>query len=560
MPTLLDLLTAPNLPRISRTGPGTNTIPAFIPHWPGVWEKWSGFDYGTLQPIYKPFLDTPCAEFVHLKHSDYDLEILNENTFDHFLTRFNFPIINQAFQVTRKAHGTNGNLGCGSRCGDMDWAFVSSDHMEGGGYECLLPGDSKLHSKWSVDLYSRDKEEWLNPISQILGYMVKNKRRYGFIITDEYCYAFRITLEPIPDSGAADRPRRSNTPAAPVDPGHDQSVADLSVANLSITSAYTAVSTAHTESYIADDNIEDRQFMAPEYAIIPWSHHGHGKLTVNLALWCLAMMSMHDSSIETRYKPLDSWKRIKGGYEHNTSGVRVSKLKLPKGAVVDNGADVKKDPGTHGGGSENASGFADPMKHLTQPDMYGQGEPSGDEPGFLDPSDPGAEPVIPGLGDPRDGDPGASIGQGNPGDVAGAASSDHAAPAFYCAPTQPMAYGGGAPASGYNQAGSSFYDAAQSADYYHGGGEQGTSSQADPGGGGIEASSSSRPERTLYDTTNTVKFCGRDRKKEHAFFSFETMSGRVVQTRKADWRHTADGWLYEKSGKTYVVTTFPKER
>ncbi|KAL8382078.1 hypothetical protein RB595_006050 [Gaeumannomyces hyphopodioides] len=334
--TLLDILTAPNLQRVSLTGPGSLTIPPWTPAWPGTWVGWKEFNYKTLLSIYEPILNQKCSTWMRREHTEFDIEILNEDTFDHFLTLFNHPIINHALAValeTLERPKIKAHLGRGSRCSGkdqgMDWCLISPNYPgEHNKYANVLPGDSKLQSKWNMGMFSTNHEAWLHPVDQILGYMITAGCRYGYIITDHELYVFRITLQPITSGTAADRPLRGTT-SLPENTEDDTSLEDLSTATASIT-----ISSAWTEEYDFEADLQSREYMV-ECAMIPWSSHGSGQLTVNLALWCLAMMSLSDRSIKPAYKRLDSWTKTSRGYVSDISGIVRSKL--PKGAVIDNG-------------------------------------------------------------------------------------------------------------------------------------------------------------------------------------------------------------------------------
>ncbi|PYH94678.1 hypothetical protein BO71DRAFT_398723 [Aspergillus ellipticus CBS 707.79] len=43
-----------------------------------------------------------------------------------------------------------------------------------------------------------------------------------------------------------------------------------------------------------------------QYAFIPWGAHGVGKMTIKLALYCIARMANEDSRLKPDYPPLAS--------------------------------------------------------------------------------------------------------------------------------------------------------------------------------------------------------------------------------------------------------------
>lgn len=81
-------------------------------------------------------------------------------------------------------------------------------------------------------------------------------------------------------------------------------------------------------------NPSDREYLHPEYAIIPWDAHGGKKLTIKMALFCLCLMAAGgEGSIGTTYPPLDTWRsEAPQGFRHNTSGRHVEIL--PPDAII----------------------------------------------------------------------------------------------------------------------------------------------------------------------------------------------------------------------------------
>lgn len=84
---------------------------------------------------------------------------------------------------------------------------------------------------------------------------------------------------------------------------------------------------ASSASSYHDNNPLTWDYYDPEYAVIPWSAHGQGRLTIKLALWCLAMMAANgDGYLDYSYPGLDSWRRAEKGFVHNTSGNQKTEL------------------------------------------------------------------------------------------------------------------------------------------------------------------------------------------------------------------------------------------
>ncbi len=143
--------------------------------------------------------------------------------------------------------------------------------------------------------------------------MAEHKSRYSFIITDAGLVALRLTRRQIAPGQSASRPQRSS--------GVNYRISDGS-----------AAMTATTDSTFHDDEPLQWLYQDPEFAVVPWAASG-SCLTVKLALWCLAMMATHgDNHLDYEYPPLDSWRKERGRYVHNTSGV--TKKALSRDAVL----------------------------------------------------------------------------------------------------------------------------------------------------------------------------------------------------------------------------------
>ncbi len=75
------------------------------------------------------------------------------------LRRFVCPTVNYALDT---ANGSS-HYGRGTRCGlgryKPDWSLVSNQHFaSNGGYANLVPGDTKLDSKWRPDMAEEDPD------------------------------------------------------------------------------------------------------------------------------------------------------------------------------------------------------------------------------------------------------------------------------------------------------------------------------------------------------------------------------------------------------------------
>ncbi|KAI3394430.1 hypothetical protein diail_2680 [Diaporthe ilicicola] len=144
----------------------------------------------------------------------------------------------------------------------------------------LVTGYNMCETKWDhvKMMETAGTTEYLGPVRQILTYAVAAKTRYGWVMTTSEIAVFRVSKKP-------------GTPS---------------------TSDYTV-----------------------EWSFVPWSNSGEGKLTVNLAIWWLGMMSLADKHrqivLPSEMYPINTWWKKKDGkgYTHVLSG-RTVKV-LPEG-------------------------------------------------------------------------------------------------------------------------------------------------------------------------------------------------------------------------------------
>ena len=135
--------------------------------------------------------------------------------------------------------------------------------------------------------------------------------RYGFIVTDDVVVVLRLArLEPGPGL-AVDRSARL---AVSGSQGGDSQgpESSLEISDPSSSQVWS--------SSFEDDNPLNWDFKV-QHQVIPWSAHG-AQLTGKLALWALAMMSLHgDSYIDRSYPSLNTWREVeRRRIVHNTSG------------------------------------------------------------------------------------------------------------------------------------------------------------------------------------------------------------------------------------------------
>ncbi|POR32215.1 Uncharacterized protein TPAR_07594 [Tolypocladium paradoxum] len=318
MPTLLDVLTTRNVAvNSSSVVPGSNTtIVTSIQ--PENWSPWADFNYHTLTRIFQRELESPFLGSPDQRPLEEDLTINNEETLDDLVRRFMSPVINYALD---RQHGRP-HLGRGSRCGSRDrpdWGVISVSCLtEGGEYANVLPGDTKLNAKWNPEMLPDDTYfvEWQKVMSQVLTYMARHQSRYGFVLTDEYLVALRLTRESTGAGIGQTRPRRDAAALVAALAGHQRHSSDTSM-----------LSGEGSGSSYCDDEPEAWEYCDPEYAAIPWKAHGREVLTIKLAIWCLAMMATNgDRFVDYSYPKLDSWRRTNQGYVHSASGTTKSKL------------------------------------------------------------------------------------------------------------------------------------------------------------------------------------------------------------------------------------------
>jgi hypothetical protein len=347
MVNLLDALTAPNVgvdAALTRPGPNTDSDTLVSP---SDWQPWADFDYATLTRIFRRELNQEYRGEREPRPLYNDLRIYNEESFEDLLRRFVTPVVNYALEE----QAGSCHYGRGTRCTNEDlykpdWSLVSGHHLNGeGGYKNLLPGDTKLDSKWQPEMIDTvDYSEWQKVVAQVATYMASHCSRYGFIITDAVLVVLRITRREVGPGLAVGRSRRPG-----LAPGYARHSSDVSVAS--------------DGSTFQDSDALQWDYHDPEYAIVPWTAHGRGNLTIKLALWCLAKMaSTGEGTIDYRYPDLDSW-RIAGdgsaGYVHNTSGARKTRLsehdRHVESYLGEESAGWAGDQGGGGGGRQSAA-------------------------------------------------------------------------------------------------------------------------------------------------------------------------------------------------------------
>ncbi|RTE72673.1 hypothetical protein BHE90_012912 [Fusarium euwallaceae] len=271
--------------------------------------------------------------------SAFDRQIRDEKSLDYFLAKYIWPHVNGALvQATSTLEWGQEvfYLGPGSWChgtGPPDWGLVSNCRTEQGKFWNLLPGDTKLSAKWQPDMLlsqnESERHQWTLPLSQVSTYAAQSACRYGFVVTDQALVVLRLTKERIGEGLAATRPSRT------VELRTHQRIASNETDVSSLLESMSLDSFG-AQSY-ADNDLADSanaELLPPEYAVIPMSAHGKGRLTVKFSIFCLCLMAGNRyRNIGYGYPPLDTWRQMdRHNYIHNTSAL-VAK-KLPNNATL----------------------------------------------------------------------------------------------------------------------------------------------------------------------------------------------------------------------------------
>ncbi|KAK3374232.1 hypothetical protein B0T24DRAFT_704490 [Lasiosphaeria ovina] len=367
MPTILTELGVPNpVIESTRLTQGSNTL---NPRWHdvGEWSIWQEFNYKTLGSIFSHIVNAEWKDPLRVasgRGGSLDSEIYDEDQLEHqILSRHTIPIINDALIHANGVLGLKEesvlHLGRRGRCtheqsGDgrefPDWTLVSperrAEYWDDNGY-CflgkyynLLPGDTKISSKWSPSLYTERRargNQWEWPVRQVLTYACSLGVRYGYLITDKHLVVFQFAREAVGSGLSAGREQR-------VLPAATHARAESGSTDLSTTFQTLSISSAPYS-----DRSPTTDFQPPKYQVIDWINSGEGVLTVKLALFYLCLMAGHGpSNIQASYPRLNSWCRLENGtFRHNTSGRTAGQLSS-KDRVEDADPQRALDPINHG--------------------------------------------------------------------------------------------------------------------------------------------------------------------------------------------------------------------
>ena len=329
-PCLLDFLTRPNaVPDSRNSAPGSVTTNALWEPASGIID-WSEFNYETLISCWGPVLQHPQSSFPRTEPplGARELEIFNEDSLDHFLSRSIIAQVRFGLQVGwsiryGQGHERAVDIGRGGRAkknpGEVDARLfpdlagtLLDQRTAAGGYRNLCPGETKLYTKWSS---SERKADFLEPFSQIQSYCGRQWNvRYGYVIPQEELCVVRITKKDPGPGLVATKPSRNVSPP-------DYRTHKRPFSTETISSGLGPVSIDEASGY--QDENPNVGFKPVEFKSIPWTNSGPQTMTVELALWWLHMMASvpdRDISVKACYPPLHSWVWKENRYEHISAG------------------------------------------------------------------------------------------------------------------------------------------------------------------------------------------------------------------------------------------------
>ncbi|KAG6091818.1 hypothetical protein E4U31_007205 [Claviceps sp. LM219 group G6] len=345
MPSIQDILARPNPPLNSdAVPPGPNSNNA---RWDFLdeWTPWTEFTYENLMPLYAELLNAPWeAPSSANMMCSHERSVRDERSVEHYLAKFIWPSVNGALEEACRilkwepetAFLGNGGWTQGALGLWPDWALVPMPaNAEKGKLDNYLPGDTKVSAKWTPRMSDSEDEgellQWSLPLSQVGMYAKETNRRYGFIVTDKSLVVLRFAKERIGEGIAAGRPRRIVAPQS-----HRRTPSNETVVSSHAGTVATSQRSFGAQSYDNDDpiNILHLDLLPPEYAEIPYSASGKGKLTYKFAMFCLCLMAYGGRGrLDYEYPPFNSWRREGGWFMNNTSNLKSQEM--PRDAVLD---------------------------------------------------------------------------------------------------------------------------------------------------------------------------------------------------------------------------------
>jgi hypothetical protein len=201
----------------------------------------------------------------------------------------------------------------------LDWAGIQVRGGCSDGHQVLLPGDTKVSSKWHSgmehDTRETHEEQFKRPLRQVVLYCSVSGLRYGFIITDAELYCFRRRKSPEPQQSLSANREQRQTPAAR-EPGHSRSGSGTTTtSSMSVDGSSSVAGSIYT-----DDGMPNFEEASLEGAWVPWRASGHGRMTVNLALFFLHLLAAAETSLELSYPEIGSWYHDGGVWKQVGSG------------------------------------------------------------------------------------------------------------------------------------------------------------------------------------------------------------------------------------------------
>lgn len=285
--TLIELLTAVNPVLDLRRQPGAvRQVPSYEPLDEDDVLDWPDLSFENLKAAYGHLFDIgPLALDA--------VQDMRGTSFDNVVKIWNYRTCSQP--IKRATEKVQVDLGA-ERCG-IDMEYLSQNNCPRAAAKSNAPdwcislrelqdseddenriiavcGDTKCSSWCSSNrMTTRSRADWIFPLRRVLTCCVNNKTRYGYILTSEEVVVFRVYED-------------RSTPPSP---------------------------------------------WRIQHAAIPWENAGESTLTVNLAIWALAMMSLNEGHRPIRSLdqtlPLNVWWEHDGAspaYEHHLSGRKVS--------------------------------------------------------------------------------------------------------------------------------------------------------------------------------------------------------------------------------------------
>ncbi|MCJ1367796.1 hypothetical protein MMC16_006930 [Acarospora aff. strigata] len=316
--SLIDYLSRPN-PTInsdySWTGVNTNSTKAKGMRPNKDFIDWKDFNHDTLQAIYGEVLK---LEFPQQELPDYNRhlpfhrsEIHDEDSLEALLIIWNNAVVSRALSVAQRSLRLSSSDTAGYATEEIfmargghamipgvkaeksprpDWAGIipsviyQGKNMGRKSYSNVLPGESKLSTKWKTSL-DPDSLQYKKPFFQLFKYCELANVRYGYLLTQEELVVVRVSRKPrdqVSHSTPSPKPSQTSRTAE-----WKEEQAKLSLPE-----------TGRTK--------QDRML---EFKSIPWVNESEGKegfLSINLALWALHMMAATARSIGPEYRDLQN--------------------------------------------------------------------------------------------------------------------------------------------------------------------------------------------------------------------------------------------------------------